>query len=154
MSTGGNHQRTIDTVQNISQRLGGGAIVQVWLQKSDFSTEDLDLLDIESIDQYMRSLNMQALDRSMRNSMDLDEDFFASDFCAWGLGVNFDNGGLVHIYRTDSVDDKFDVLVGIPKNKKLFGLIPYTTNKETVYENLDLDQALARLRTAKSQMGE
>lgn len=141
--------RTIDTDQNKSQLLGGVGIVQVWLQKSDFSSKDLDLPDIESIDQFMRSLNMRLLDRSMRNSMDLDE-----DFCAWGVGVNFDNGGLVHIYRTDSVDDKFDVLVGIPKNKKLFGFIPYSTNKETVYENLDLDQALARLSAAKSQMGE
>lgn len=106
--------------------------MDAWLQKPDFSADELTFADCAAAQAYWNSLDKDVLDEEARELTDA-----GSDWCPWGLGIGFGNANVsVHIHRQDAEKDTFTVNVTQTVKKKLLGFIPITTTEEDTQEDV------------------
>ena len=106
--------------------------MKAWLQKADYSAEDLTFADCAEAQAYWNALDKAALDEQERELVDA-----GADWCPWGLGIGFEDADIsVHIYREDPEKDTFSVMVKRTVKKKLLGFVPVKTTKEQTQEDV------------------
>ena len=106
--------------------------MDAWLQKPDFSADELTFADSAAAQKYWDSLDKEVLDEEERELADA-----GSEWCPWGLGLGFGDANVsVHIHRLDAEKDTFSVSVTQTVKKKLLGFIPIKTTEEETLDDV------------------
>lgn len=106
--------------------------MDAWLQKPDFSADELTFADCAAAQEYWNSLDKDVLDEEAREMVDA-----GVAWCPWGLGLTLGSANvLVHIHRQDAEKDTFSVDVMQTVKKKLLGFIPTETKKQDTQDDV------------------
>lgn len=121
--------------------------MQCWLQKANYSAEDLPSLDtFASFEKFFDSLELAELDALQQKKEDNKE-----DCCPWGIGIGHDTSFSIHIMRMDVKAAKFDILWEEVKPKKFLGFIPYNGRVEIWYDDLSIAEMKSHVRNFYEQ---
>ena len=112
--------------------------MNTWIQRSDFSSKDIDSLDsFEKFQSFIDTLATEELDAEMLTMQQRKQ-----DHCPWGIGINMDTSSGLHVCREDPTADTYTVFTTKVVKKKLFGFIPTAKNLDAMHEGLSKDAML------------
>lgn len=108
---------------------------QSFIQHTDFSTEDIEILDFASAKTALEEFNWAAESSKIAQAIQQDD-----DFCPPGMGL-FRGENQFHVFMSEP--NKYSVMITIPtepKKKKLFSFLSSNSNQPISYENLSIQQ--------------
>ena len=117
-----------------------------WMQKSDYSSDDVQLDTYDSFVDFYGNLDVDSLDRQMEDLINEKE-----DWCPWGIGVWMDRPFGFHILRNDTRLKTFDLLVHQERRAKFMGFIPWTKRDQEYKEGLTQDMMLNGVKSLYAQ---
>lgn len=115
--------------------------LEAWIQRADYSAEDVEHVSLESILKIWDSLDIQEMDSLQIRLMENEE-----DHCPWGLGIGWNTKSRIHVYRDSLADKTISVLGEEDTSRRVFGCIAKSSTNSTTLDNVTYDAVPSIIR--------